>query len=183
MWSLFAWLLVVCDGDYYSFDGTGNNLDHPLYGTKERPFLRYEGEIDYLSYSDHEGELDTSKPNARKISNILGQLPQSQSKYTDYAPLSGIAWSWATILALDICNQRMDISDDSYAPIDVPACDWYLDPDCSNNIEMPFYRAQYVNVTIDNRTKLCFLCLCEDIYTSVFNVYISQSYKLWKFIH
>ena len=96
--SIIQWLLVLLNlklilCEYYSFDGTDNNLEHPAWGSADRPFQRIHGESDYLSYSDGEGQIDDSLPNPRKISNILGQIPITQSKYSNYAPLSGIAWS------------------------------------------------------------------------------------------
>lgn len=57
------------------------------------------------------------------------------------------------LLAFDICDQNWDLTDPAYHPIDIPACDWYLDPDCSNDVEMPFYRVKYENITSNNNTK------------------------------
>ena len=63
--------------------------------------------------------------------------------------------SWSMLLAFDICGQNLDLTDSGYHPVDIPACDWYLDPDCSNDVEMPFYRVLYQNITttITNQTK------------------------------
>ena len=47
------------------------------------------------------------------------------------------------LLQLDLCTTQEDWRDESYAPVEIPACDWYLDPKCTGNKEMPFYRAKY----------------------------------------
>lgn len=92
-WLLLSVLNIdTINGEYYSLDGSGNNLDHPAWGVADQVFQRSNEEIEYLSYADGQGEIDSSLPNPRKISNMLGQVPISQSKYSNYAPLSGIAW-------------------------------------------------------------------------------------------
>ena len=70
-WLLVLLKLILIECDYYSFDGADNNLEHPAWGSRDRPFQRILGESDYLSYSDGEGEIDDTLPNPRKISNIF----------------------------------------------------------------------------------------------------------------
>lgn len=108
-WLLVLLKLVVIECDYYSFDGSDNNLEHPAWGSRDRPFQRILGESDYLSYSDGEGEIDDTLPNPRKISNILGQIPITQSKYSNYAPLSGVAWFVHRIFPISYTNAIVHI--------------------------------------------------------------------------
>ena len=84
--------LLVTKAEYYRFDGKNNNLQHPSWGSKQIPYKRLPDEYKYVTYTDETGSIDTSLPSPRKISNSLGQIPMQQSKYSKFAPLSGMAW-------------------------------------------------------------------------------------------
>ena len=83
---------IVIRAEYYSIDGQNNNIDNPLWGSTNRAYQRIYNEWNYLSYVDSSGTMDSSLPNPRKISNVLGTLPKQQSINEKFDPLSGIAW-------------------------------------------------------------------------------------------
>eukprot|EP01083_Nonionella_stella_P027139 74671_1 len=136
----------------YSLDGSNNNLDHPEWGTPGRLFRRLPNEYKKLTYSDGHHQMNTHLPNARILSNSIGQTPKSQSKFGKYAPLSGIAWVVSKTMAQELCATKGEVSPDTFHPIKVPPCDWYWDGNCTNEVKMPFWRNPFKNQTTDNST-------------------------------
>ena len=131
-------LLLICPIVLYaqenrSFDGLGNNTDHPEWGSAQAFFRNYasNGFADLISTPGGQ-----SRENPRIISNALG----SQSQFiANELGLSDFVWGWGQFIDHDI-----NLNDDNFSEasdIAVPACDALFDPACSGTVNIRMFRS------------------------------------------
>ncbi len=102
-----------------SFDGTGNNIDNPSWGSTGTALLKKAP----VSYADAVFVPTSSRPNPRLISNLVfsqsGSFPNSRSA-------SDITWQWGQFIDHDI-TLSLD-NDQEPFPVSVPQGDPHFDP-------------------------------------------------------
>lgn len=124
-----------------SYDGTGNNLQHPEWGAKGTNQLR----VTEASYSDGVSEpAGLNRPNPRYISNTIFN---QDGLLTDPLTISDFAFVWGQFIDHDITLVG-DNAEDAY-PIPVPGGDPYFDPFNSGNVQIPVFRSAYDEATGD----------------------------------
>eukprot|EP01084_Bolivina_argentea_P124504 220615_1 len=148
----FAIVSTVVYAEYYSLNGSNNNIEHPNWGTINTVYRRLPNEHNKLSYINQSYQINNNLPNPRLISNSLGQLPKRQSKYSKFSPLSGIAWAYSKSISQELCKTTTQRDPTTFYPIKVPPCDWYWDYNCTNKTIMPFWRSQQKIQSINNIT-------------------------------
>ncbi len=131
-------LLLVCPIVLYaqqnrSFDGTGNNTDHPEWGSAQAFFRNYttNGFADLISEPGGQ-----ARENPRIISNALGS--QSQFIQNEFG-LSDFIWGWGQFIDHDI-----NLNDDNFSEandIAIPECDALFDPACSGAVNIRMFRS------------------------------------------
>ncbi|MCB0642885.1 MAG: T9SS type A sorting domain-containing protein [Phaeodactylibacter sp.] len=106
--------------DYRTFDGTGNNLQHPEWGAANSQFPR----ITPVSYGDGVSTLGgVGWPNPRKISNdVFSQT----GLLNDPLSLSDYCWVWGQFIDHDVTFAHDDPG--GFVFIQVPAGDPWFDP-------------------------------------------------------
>ena len=175
-------IVSVTNSEYYSFDGTGNNLDNDDWGSSGMPYRRIDGEADVTSYTDGVSQMDSSLPNARQISNLFGQLSISSSSDDEYTQLTMLAFAFGTMVTFDLCNNEMNFTSQNYDPVDIPRCDYFWDSSCEGNKTMPFYRTKAQLSDEFGRIPppfLSFFNLCDRSYSGrVFIVFIVFAFCL-----
>lgn len=120
-----------------SYDGSGNNIDHPDWGAS---FSRLKRIAD-ADYADGVASLaGPLRPSARIVSNEI--VHQAEGALIENAfGTSDFLWQWGQFLDHDI--DLTDGSTDEAANIIVPKGDPYFDPTQSGDIIIPFNRAIY----------------------------------------
>lgn len=124
-----------------SYDGSGNNVDNPNWGTSFSHLQR----LGPVAYADGIAALAGAerRPSARVISNaVIAQgegvtLPNGFNR-------SDMVWQWGQFIDHDL--GLTDGAEES-APIMVPAGDVYFDPDGTGSQEIPFSRALFDHET------------------------------------
>jgi hypothetical protein len=116
----------------YSFDGAGNNLANPLWGSAGNALIRKSG----VAYGDSMSTpAGASRPSARLISNTVSA--QSASVTND-REMSDFAYVWGQFLDHDI-NRSTNGSEKF--PITVPASDPSFDPAGTGSKTISFSRS------------------------------------------
>jgi hypothetical protein len=116
-----------------SFDGLGNNMDHPEWGSAQAFFRNYatNGFADLISAPGGQ-----TRENPRVISNALG----SQSQFIqNELGLSDFVWGWGQFIDHDI-----NLNDDNFSEasdIAVPECEPLFDPGCSGTVNIRMFRS------------------------------------------
>ena len=117
-----------------SFDGTGNNISHPDWGSAGARFANVisNGFTDSISLP-----AGLNRPNPREISNTLG------SQFS-FAPnelgLSDFIWGWGQFIDHDI-NLNLDNHTENHN-IAIPKCEPLFDPLCTDTMEMRMFRSR-----------------------------------------
>ncbi|KAJ3106366.1 hypothetical protein HK100_003739 [Physocladia obscura] len=139
--STTQWLIT----DIQSMDGSGNNLEHPLWGAAGQPYLR----ITPVQYGPNQSPTGANRPNARNVSNTLfGQKPFLQNTYgiSDFAP------AWGVMLHLDLTFAATNSSDPF--PIPVSSSDPVFNfPNNPENF-IPVFRAGHVGVDVESNMRV-----------------------------
>lgn len=133
---------------YYTWDGTGNNVKNPNWGAMDQELRRFQ--VPKIGYSDNISALGgVGLPSPREISTSL-ILPNYRTRLrsirgaTDYLTYVGQFYDHD----LDL-NARINES----APIPVPRCDAYFDPDCLGTVQMEFERSYYNTSTPSDQPR------------------------------
>ncbi|MEO0796905.1 MAG: peroxidase family protein [Verrucomicrobiota bacterium] len=128
---------AVFPEEYRSIDGTGNNIEEPIWGSAQDAFLRLFDE----DYADGiEAPSGGDRPSPRAISNAVvaqdGDTPNSANA-TDYL------WQWGQFLDHDITETPIV---DPLEPLNiaVPAGDPWFDPFNTGAVEIALNRSFYV---------------------------------------
>lgn len=116
-----------------SFDGTGNNLFQPNWGTAKGHFRTYVSN----GFSDSISAVGgIFRDNPRNVSNALG----SQQKFMpNELGLSDFVWGWGQFIDHDI-----NLNDDNLSEvndIDVPSCEPMFDPGCTGQMKIKMFRS------------------------------------------
>lgn len=116
-----------------SFDGTGNNLEHPDWGAAFEHFRNFvsNGFADLLS---EPGGQDRENP--RIISNVIGSQTEFMANELE---LSDFVWGWGQFIDHDI-NFNNDNSDEPN-DIPIPECEPLFDPDCTGTQTIRMFRS------------------------------------------
>ncbi|OYP36157.1 hypothetical protein CGZ80_10220 [Rhodopirellula sp. MGV] len=128
-----------------SFDGSGNNLDHPEWGTAGSEFSR-QVEPDYADgVSTPSGD---DRVSAREISNLV--FDQDESIESSRG-LSGFIWQFGQFIDHDIdLTQNADPASGEAFDIEVPAGDPHFDPLGTGEMEIGLTRSQGAEGTGDS---------------------------------
>jgi peroxidase len=131
--------MMFVGGEYYSLDGTGNNLDHPTWGAAGTSLMH----IAPVAYNDKISTLaGAGRPSARGISNSLSD--QTSETKSDRM-LSDYVYAWGQFIDHDL-----DLTPDGSAeqqPIHVPMGDSSFDPDSTGTATIPFGRSIFTKGT------------------------------------
>ena len=128
-----AAMVSGANGDNRSFDGSGNNVDHPEWGRAETMLLR----LSTVGYADGiSAPAGPDRPNPRMISNVCG--PQPDTRSSRYA-ISNMHTLWGQFLDHDITLAPEGPTE--YLPVVVPAGDPWFDPDGGGDAMLPFMRS------------------------------------------
>ncbi len=117
-----------------AIDGTGNNVDHPDWGSTGEMLLRMAAE-DYAD--DSSMPAGQGRESARTVSNAMDTADQSQPNDRN---LTDILWLWGQFVDHDI-----DLTEGTQGamPIQVPASDPYFDPGATGTQTIAFNRSIY----------------------------------------
>ncbi|KAJ3170125.1 hypothetical protein HDU87_008842 [Geranomyces variabilis] len=125
---------------YATFDGTGNNLVNPDYGTINQPYIRQHPPMYGDSTTCSPG--GPTRPNARMISRQgLGAVPDY---YNDFSA-SEMLPMWGLFLHTEASGP--DKNAESF-PINVPAGDPDFDPGSTGTVQIPMTRTTYLTTQI-----------------------------------
>ena len=144
---IIAFLIIsftssIALAEYRSFDGTGNNLKHPEWGSTGIQLRR----LVKSDYSDGVFRLaGDQRLEARELSNILSA--QNDSLLNSLG-VSDMFWQWGQFLDHDI--DLTETTNESY-PIPVPSGDPHFDPDNTGSQSISFHRSVYDTSTGKNR--------------------------------
>ncbi|MEZ6132975.1 MAG: peroxidase family protein [Planctomycetaceae bacterium] len=130
-----------------SLDGTGNNSDHPDWGSTDEDLLR----LTTAAYEDGvSAPSGADRPNAREISNAISA--QSESVPNDRG-LTDYIWIWGQFLDHDI--DLSDAADPEEAfNVDVPAGDAFFDPFGTGEVQIALNRSDYADSDTGIREQL-----------------------------
>ena len=129
--------------NFYSVDGTGNNLQQPNYGATGS----VQSNLAPLDYGDGiSSPGGTERPNPRVISNTLGA--QNEVIPSDRG-LTNLIWAFGQFLDHDLILTPEN--HDNSVIISVPAGDPFLDPNNTGNIIIPMDGTAFVEGTGTSR--------------------------------
>ncbi len=123
--------------NFRSFDGTGNNLVQPQWGSTDEAYVR----VSPVAYGDKistPGGAD--RPSARVISNAIGD--QGSAEFLNNRDLSAFVYAWGQFLDHDM-DQTVIASPKESMPIPVPTGDQYFDPDGTGTKTIPLSRSKF----------------------------------------
>ena len=121
---------------FRTIDGTGNNVDHPLWGATEIPLLRM-AEAAYADGSNLPSGND--RPGPREISNAC--MAQTGDELNSLG-VTDMFWQWGQFLDHDIDLTPIADPHEEF-PIEVPAGDPWFDPTGTGVAEIPLERSSY----------------------------------------
>ena len=125
--------------NFYSLDGTGNNLANPHHGSVQSELLN----ITPLDYGDRiSSPAGANRPNSRVISNTLSQ--QDSFILSDHG-LTNFSWAFGQFIDHDIILTPEVAG--SEVEIAVPAGDAYLDPQGTGRVTIPLDRTAFTPET------------------------------------
>ncbi|MEM9541576.1 MAG: peroxidase family protein [Cyanobacteria bacterium P01_E01_bin.42] len=125
--------------EFYTPDGTENNLVNPTYGATDNPLLA----IAPLDYSDgFSTPSGQDRPNARTISNTLSQQNEDTSELRG---LTNLIWVFGQFLDHDL-SLTPDTGDRPLS-IPVPIGDPHLDPQGIGNVTIPINDTVFIEGT------------------------------------
>lgn len=119
-----------------AIDGSGNNLEHPDWGSTESELLR----LTTADYADGtSAPSGEDRPGAREVSNAVAA--QSESVLND-RNLTDFAWIWGQFIDHDIdLSEGADPAEEFN--ISVPAGDVFFDPFGTGEVEISLSRSDY----------------------------------------
>jgi len=121
-----------------SYDGTGNNLANPEWGSTNEQLIRI-APVDYADgISTPAGE---DRPSAREISNTLAA--QDEETVANDRQLSAFIYVWGQFVDHDIDLTQPDSTNPEYFNIEVPTGDSYFDPDAAGSQMIPLIRSEF----------------------------------------
>ena len=119
-----------------SFDGTGNNLENPEWGSTYQQLLR----VAQAEYGDGiSTPAGEDRPSAREISNALAA--QDLDTAASDRQLSAFIYVWGQFLDHDIDLTEPSADAPESFPITIPTGDIYFDPTGTGTAEIPFTRS------------------------------------------
>ncbi|QDT48597.1 peroxidase [Symmachiella dynata] len=134
---------VVMSASFAEFDGTGNNLDNPEWGSTYEQLLR----ISTVEYADGISDpAGADRPSAREVSNAI--VDQDSDIIND-RQLSDFVWLWGQFIDHDIDLTENGEPHESL-PIEVPTGDEYFDPFSTGTEVIDFNRSLYDTATGDS---------------------------------
>lgn len=123
--------------DLRSFDGSGNNLLNPDWGSSNEQFSR----LAPAEYSDgRSSPAGSERASARQISNLVAASPAEG--ILDERSLSAFIYAWGQFLDHDITLTNSADPAESF-PIAIPIGDQYFDPARTGTKTMDLTRSQY----------------------------------------
>ena len=127
--------------DFYSIDGSGNNVENPDFGATDTALLRI-ADADYADGVSAPG--GENRPSARVISNTLSAAnPEGTPSERD---LSSFAFIWGQFLDHDIDLSEADEHSEAFN-IEVPVGDPLFDPFGTGEVEIPLTRSAFAEGT------------------------------------
>lgn len=138
---IFSILTVVCSfgQNFRSYDGRGNNLDNPTWGSVFEPLIIETG----LEYSDGMAAPNgLNRPNPRTVSNLLFS---QDSLLPDVMSLSDYVWAFGQFIDHDITITPSDQTED--LSINIPTGDTWFDPDSLGTAMIPMSRTNHIDGT------------------------------------
>ena len=121
---------------FRSIDGTGNNIENPLWGAADVPLLR----VSEAAYADGTNlPSGNSRPSAREISNAC--MAQAGDRFNPLG-VTDMFWQWGQFLDHDITLTPIADPLEEF-PIEVPSGDAWFDPTASGIAEIPLERSSY----------------------------------------
>ncbi len=127
--------------DLRTIDGTGNNLQHPSWGSSDEQFLR----MAPAEYTDGKSTpAGTDRPSARSVSNaIAAQGPESITNDRD---MSAFVYAWGQFIDHDLDLTLGATPTENFA-ISVPTGDPYFDPNGTGTKTIGLTRSIYDTAT------------------------------------
>ena len=124
---------AILAGDTYSFDGTGNNLSHPTWGSAGSDLLR-KAPAQYGDGISTPG--GANRPSAREISNVIDA--QGNQDILSSGGLSAMAYAWGQFIDHDL-----DLTPTGTDPLNipVPTGDPSFDPNSTGTQVIPTTRS------------------------------------------
>jgi len=120
----------------YSFNGVGNNLAHPEWGSFKLGFLRLAPQ----AYADGlSGMAGANRPSARAVSNVISA---QASSVVNNRNLTDMVYVFGQFLDHDITRTIATTGDSQ--PIAVPSGDPQFDPSSTGTATIPFTRSTFV---------------------------------------
>ena len=120
----------------YSFNGTGNNLAHPEWGSFKLGFVRLAPQ----AYADGLSRMaGANRPSARAVSNAISA---QSSSVVNNRNLTDMVYVFGQFLDHDITRTIANTGDTQ--PIKVPTGDPQFDPTSSGTATIPFTRSSFV---------------------------------------
>jgi hypothetical protein len=139
--------IPITSADPRSYDGTGNNLANPEWGSTDEQLIRI-AEADYADgISAPAGE---DRPSAREISVAMAS---QEDETPNERQLSAFIYAWGQFIDHDIDLTLTQATDGEGYNIEVPAGDAYFDPDGSGDDLIYLTRSQYdssTGISVDN---------------------------------
>jgi hypothetical protein len=128
-------------GDWRSYDGTGNNLAHPQWGSTDEQLLR----LVAAAYADGlSAPAGATRPSARLISNAIVAHPEDEMPIA--TRLSAYGYLWGQFIDHDL-DLTPGASPAEPFNITVPTGDPYFDPDSTGTQVIPLNRSRYDSAT------------------------------------
>ena len=129
--------LLIDNREIRSYDGTGNNVENPDWGSTFVQLRR----LGDANYSDGVSSmLFTDRSDPRTISNTIVNQAPGENLFNAYGT-SDMSWQWGQFIDHDI--DLTDGSADEPANIPVPSGDAYFDPQGTGAAIIAFNRALY----------------------------------------
>jgi len=124
-----------------SYDGTGNNIDNPDWGSANIQLLRYSP----AEYGDGiSTPAGSDRPSARIISNTFGQSPEDG--ILNDRDFTAFVYAWGQFIDHDI-DLTVSADPRESFPIVVPTGDEWFDPNSTGEMTIPVSRSNYDPLT------------------------------------
>ena len=127
--------------DVRSFDGTGNNIANPDWGSVGIAQVRVTGVYYYDGVSEPSGGDEW--PNPRFISNAVGD---QEGEIYGSPLLTDLFNTWGQFTDHEI-TRDIRANPSEFTPIPVPVCDPVFDPDCEGFELILFWRSEWLDGT------------------------------------
>ncbi len=129
--------LVAAASEVQSFDGTGNNVTNPSWGSVNEQLLR----ISPVAYSDGiSSPSGAARPSARTASNVFSA--SSEEGILNDRDYTAFVYAWGQFLDHDI-DLTDTVSPAESFPVVVPTGDEWFDPSNTGTMTIPLSRSKY----------------------------------------